>query len=146
MRVPIFGALVVALYAVVVGAAAQSTSREEIVLADPVRAAYYEAAPRAVAASMRRAALHSCASRAGAVSRSGDIYRWLCDGTHLAFLREVDVLGNKLKIGFVCQHEWANLKYYVDEQIALAVEEARCVTVWFNVDANSHFLDFGEAR
>ena len=124
-------------------AAADAT--DEIVLADPVRAAFYEVAPRKIAASMRRAVDRSCATRLAARgAKAVGTHRWLCGGTKLSFLREVDVLGNRLKIGFVCQHEWASLAYYVDELIAGAIEDGVCVTIWFNSEANAHFLDFGD--
>jgi hypothetical protein len=139
--VPIFAVVLVALR-FIDAEAGEDTPREEIVLADTIRAAYYKVAPRDLAASMRRAVAESCDARAAANgSRLVDGDPWLCDGTALAFLREVDVFGDRLEIGFVCRGRWARRVHYVDEQISHAIEERKCVPVWFNIEANAHFLD-----
>lgn len=92
-----------------------------IELVERVRVAFYERAPRDVAASMRAAVQRECAARkrrdtASSIQRPGAPEKaggndeeasgaqsiWICDGSLLNFLRGVDVLGSVQQTGFVC--------------------------------------------
>jgi hypothetical protein len=120
---------------------AEDAQSNEIVLIEQVRTAYYEAAPRRLAASMRRAVATECAAPESAAGSDSvaQVRRWLCDGAGDTYLRAVDVLGTKSWTGFVCEGAGAHLRYYVDDIISYMAQEGSCVPIWCR-DRNTHFL------
>ena len=90
------------------------TASEQIVLVDNVRIAFYEAAPPALAASMRRARDAACTTLRTPSSGNQAVANWLCGAAHLRYLRAVNVLGTRYRTGFVCRTDSVtpNLRYY----------------------------------
>src|SRR5689334_3238124 len=83
----------------------------DIVIADEVRTAYYEHAPRSLAAAMSKA-VDSWCSVAGKSSKSG-ASSWLCHGNNPVYFRSVYVTGSKGPHGLVCENNGTSaLKYF----------------------------------
>ena len=115
---------------------------DAIVLVEPVRIAFYEAAPRAMAASMRRAVGQRC----GTEQQTGQPSRpeaWYCGtGLRLRFLRAVNVLGDRYKTGLACDEQslTPNLTFYAEDMFD---EGTRCIFVAYDVKAKRHQIDLG---
>jgi hypothetical protein len=112
----------------------------DIVLTEPVRIAFLEAAPRVVVGSMREAVRAHCAGiRAGDEAVEAE---WLCRADSLRYLREVDVLGSRYKTGVVCSAEAVtpNLRYFTPDMFE---DEERCVYVSYNASSQKHAVDLG---
>jgi hypothetical protein len=141
MRLTIIAAAI-ALMATGPARSADDALPGEIVLVEHVRTAYYEAAPRRLAASMRRAVAIECSATEGGAGNDAiaQVHRWLCDGVDDTYLRAVDVLGTKSWTGFVCEGAGAHLKYYLDDIIGHMTQDGSCVPIWC-MDRNTHFLD-----
>jgi hypothetical protein len=135
-----------------------------IELLERVRVAFYERAPRDVAASMRAALQRECAARkrrhttrgnqkpgtpdnadGDGEEASGAHSIWICDGSLLNFLRGVDVLGNVQQTGFVCNENGItrNMRFFLQDML---IDNRDCVFVFFDAKAKKHFLDGGEAQ
>ena len=118
---------------------------EDIVLADQIRIAFYEVAPRSVGASMRRAVEEVCARHEPAEA-SGDTRTesskavWLCSGKSLGFLRAVVVTGSKMTVGYVCDAEFVDsgVRYYT---VDMFTDDTACVSVSYSYDLKKHFID-----
>jgi hypothetical protein len=157
----------VLLAATAAGAVASQPTRGDasIEFIEPVRVAFYERAPRDVAASMRAAVVRECAARRRrdgphddhkprVPENAGDDDEeaprgaqsiWICDGSLLDFLRGVDVLGNLQQTGFVCNQNGVarNMRFFLQDML---MNNRYCVFVFFDAKANKHFLDGGEAQ
>src|SRR5262245_25727175 len=80
---------------------AHAQSSEEIVIADELRTAFYEHAPRSLATQMSKAVVAWCSS-----DRSGTravAVGWLCRGEKLVYFRSVYLNGEKGPHGLVCE-------------------------------------------
>lgn len=112
-----------------VASADPPTHTQEITLADPVRVAFYEAAPAALSAAMRRARDVACKDFRGSSTQT--TASWLCDGTPLRYLRAVNVLGTKYVTGFVCRSGdvTPNLRYYTADMFE---DGAACLPVSYS--------------
>jgi hypothetical protein len=146
-------------------AASQPTQGDApIELVERVRVAFYERAPRDVAASMRAAVQRECAARkrrdtASSIQKPGAPEKaggddeeasgaqsiWICDGSLLNFLRGVDVLGNVQQTGFVCNENGIarNMRFFLQDML---MDNRDCVFVFFDAKAKKHVLDGGEAQ
>ncbi len=115
------------------GQPADKSTSEEVTVADRIRTAFYEVAPRSIAASMRKAVKELCAAREQKVGR-------LCSGRRLAYLREVLVNGYKTMDGYVCDAEVISpsIKYYVGDMIG---PDMPCLHVWYDDDLKKHTVD-----
>jgi hypothetical protein len=122
---------------------------EQVVLADLIRIAFYEVAPRSVAASMRKAAKQACRAhgqRKASERDPGDVAKaaWLCSGSPLVFLRAVNVMGYKLQMGYVCDAAAflsAGMKFYMSD---LFTDDAPCVSISYDGETKKHSLDLND--
>ena len=113
MRAPIVSAtFALTLTGAVLAAEGAIPADVDVVPIDPVRIAYYEVAPRRVAASMRRAVAADCAKprRGSSGDALGGVRRWLCDGVADTFLRGVDVLGDRSQEEVCLRRWWRSLR------------------------------------
>jgi hypothetical protein len=109
--------------------AAAGDSLSDIVFIEPVRIAFYELAPRSIAASMRRTVKDACAAHAQP--------DWLCGGGPLSFFRGVNVLGNHYTTGFVCEGErGGNVKYYMEDTFS----DDSCLYLCYDGKKKRHFF------
>jgi len=112
--------------------------------------AFYEAAPRSMEVSMRQAVVKWCEATAvnnpyqyDSLTREPSNL-WLCDGSHLRFLRSVDVRGKKqpraMLPGFVCadDDELEDIKYYRDDMLS---KNLKCTLVWYNAETRTYSLN-----
>ncbi len=122
---------------------AQDKPANTIVPIDEVRIAFYEKAPSAMIASMRKAVESECKHHpdSGLEVESA----WLCGGEALHFVRAVDVVGNKRMTGLVCSEEGVtpNLKYYTEDMFA---NEPQCKPVWYSTKTHAHFMNTGDSQ
>jgi hypothetical protein len=101
----------------------------EIVIADELRTAFYEHAPRSLATEMSKAVVSWCSS-----DRSGpraDAVSWLCRGEKLVYFRSVYINGEKAPHGLVCENNGTStLRYFVwiSSQTSSRVAHASCHT------------------
>ena len=115
---------------------------DAIIFADSYRNAFYTAATRSVADSMRTALDVACRTirQATNVGNNGTGQRaepWPCDGRPLTFLVAVDVLGHRSTAGHVCVADLSppQIKYYVDDMLD------DCVRISYDDDTGTHGVD-----
>lgn len=102
---------------------------DEITLVHELRRAFYEPAPKRLAASMRDAVKATCAAP--------EVPGWLCSGQPLRFVRGVYVTGTKQQKGYVCLEEnIGGLKFFAPDMI-----EADCINVCYDQESKRHFID-----
>lgn len=112
-----------------------SVAQEEVIIAHSVRAAFYEIAPKPMAASMRQAVTTICAEK-------GTGEGWLCDGRSLIFLRGVLVTGDKLLTGYVCLGSEADrIKFYLGDML-----ETGCAPLAFDGDSQQYSIDLSDVK
>jgi hypothetical protein len=90
-------------------ALAQPTnSVADLVFPEPVRIAFYEPAPKALATSMRNAVQQRC----GVFARSSSSApSWYCSAVDLRFFRQVNVLGTRYKTGLACAEDSVTVRF-----------------------------------
>ena len=134
----------VALSSMLVGAPrmAQETAASEPIVLDSFPIAFFEIAPRKLAASMRRAVVAECARevRVSVDSRVTKARTWLCDQTDDTFFRAADTQGRGMVIGEVCEGDWG-VKYAATIMVSNAEERAECVAISYGGVAETHTLD-----
>lgn len=115
------------------GIAGESVAEEEVIVADVIRAAFYESAPRSIVAPMRSAVAMACAERSATEG-------WLCGGQPLRFLRAVLVDGTRSPNGsYVCRgSDEDNVKFFTAEM----VED--CAPLTFYYDSKQYSLDLDD--
>ena len=134
----------VALSSMLAGASrmAQETVAPQPIVLDSFPIAFYEIAPRKLAASMRRAVLAECAREVG-ISADPKVTKartWLCDQTDDTFFRAADTQGRGMVIGEVCQGDWG-VKYAATIMVSNAEERAECVGISYGGVAATHILE-----
>jgi hypothetical protein len=103
----------------------------DISIADEVRTAYYEHAPRRLAAAMSKA-VDSWCSAARQMSKPG-ASSWLCRKQKLAYFRSVYVTGTKGGHGLVCEgNGTSTLKYFGVDLVNDVVTGGSCVLAEFD--------------
>jgi hypothetical protein len=114
-----------------------SAGAQDVVLQTEPRVAFYEAAPRSLAASMKKAVERYCG---GDAIRRAEQVAWLCAETPLRCFRGVDVLGNKQRTGLTCESKAVtpNLRYYTEDMFN---EESHCAPLAYLADTGSHEVD-----
>jgi hypothetical protein len=147
MRVPRIVAVAISTLPLADAAIAQDEASSDTIVLDGVLIAFYEVAPRRLAASMRRAVVAECArKREGVVDPNVEkARRWLCDATTDTYFRSVDVQGRGTVIGCVCEGDWA-LKYSANNMVRNAVESAECVDISYGGVANAHILELSRSK
>jgi hypothetical protein len=140
-----FVRLVAGFTAVVIACTSYSArpDGETVVLRHEVRIAFYEAAPRDLVASMRRAVDTVGATRRRLDAPGSDApaeTQWLCDGTRVRFLRAVNVLGDRYRIGFVCRFDSVtpNLRYYTGDMFA---DSTGCIPISYSSKTNHNVVN-----
>jgi len=119
-------------------------SGEEIVVADEVRTAFYEHAPRALAVAMSRA-VESWCSKAGRTpdehEAKAETVSWLCGGQKLSYFRSVYVIGTVGSHGLVCESNGTStLKYFGTDLVDEVVGDGSCVLA--ELDGTTYRLNF----
>ena len=105
--------------------------------------AFYEPAPRTIARSMQRALNERCVARgvAGSAESSEPSSLWYCAHKSLKFFRAVDLLGNRLQVGFACREGSVtpNLRYYPADMFG--EEDVQCVSLSYYVVSKRHLVE-----
>jgi hypothetical protein len=130
---PKLHAVALAVVSLLAAVAAAGAAPDDVVLADDVRIAFYEAAPGSMETSMRNAVDEACSATDPAS------WAWLCAGEPLRFLREVNVLGARYQTGLVCSEEVVtpDLRYYTPDMFE---DELLCQYVAYDARASTHLL------
>jgi hypothetical protein len=123
---------------------AGDSGTEEIVIADEVRTAFYEHAPRSLAAAMSRAVESWC----GTARRIPDgrevkaeTVRWLCGRQKLSYFRNVYVIGTVGVHGLVCEDNGTStLKYFGTDLVDEVLADGSCIPA--EVDGTTYRLNF----
>ena len=106
-------------------------SSQEIVIADELRTAFYEHAPRSLATTMSKAVVSWCSSYRN--ESEADLVSWLCRGDKLVYFRSVYVNGAKGRHGLVCENNGTStLKYFGMDLVADVVADGSCVQAEFD--------------
>jgi hypothetical protein len=121
---------------------AQETAIPEPIVLDSFPIAFYEIAPRKLAASMRRAVVAECGRPGGSSvdSRVTKARMWLCDKTDDTFLRAADTQGRGMVIGYVCEGDWG-LKYVATVVVSNAEDRVECVAMSYGSTTEAHTLE-----
>jgi hypothetical protein len=107
---------------------ARAQGSEEIVIADELRTAFYEHAPRALSTAMSKAVVAWCSSERRAPE--ADAVSWLCGGTNLVYFRSVYINGERGSHGLVCQDlDAPTFKYLGMDLVADSIADGSCVPV-----------------
>ena len=117
-------------------AIAQGDEIDQIIVADELRTAFYEAAPAKIAKSMRAAVVTACAEH--------DVTGWMCNGQSLSFLRGVYVNGFKQTKGYVCEG-MSDVKHLPPDLVE-GNETENCVAVSYDEDSKRHYIDSVDFR
>jgi hypothetical protein len=146
MRSILLSVIVTSTLSVVELGQTQENSSSETIVLDGFPIAFYDVAPRRLAASMQRAVVVECAmKRQEAVSAEVVAVReWLCDGLADTFFRAVDTQSRGMVIGHVCQGDWG-LKWVATSTLANAETRAECVAMSYGSIANTHILELRPA-
>jgi hypothetical protein len=108
---------------------ADAQASQEVEVADELRTAFYEHAPRSLEDAMSKAVASRC-------SADGESVGWLCSGRRLAYFRSVYVNGAKGRHGLVCENNGtAALKYFGMDLVATVLRAGSCVSAEFNGSA-----------
>ena len=127
-------------------AVAQDRGSTDSIVLDPVLIAFYEIAPRKLAASMTRAVVAECARDDESIDpRIVKVRQWLCDGSDDTFLRSVDGQGRGMMMGYVCEGVWDS-KYYATTVLMNAEKNAECVALSYSGDKKIHMLELPKAH
>jgi hypothetical protein len=123
------------------------TDTQEVIIADEVKIAFYEAAPRSLLESMQRAKDETCEAfgRSSTPSKSETqqpLVTWLCDGTPLRYFRAVNLLGSKYRSGLVCRMDSVtpNLRYYTVDMFS---NNAGCLGVSYIEETKRNEIEVG---
>lgn len=117
---------------------------DEVIVADRVRTAFYERAPRSIRDDMRRAFVAACEAGKKDPPKDFDgkpveIGR-ICGGQPLLFLREVIVTGPKLREGWICVDEdFDHLKYVLDDMLG----SSTCVKANYDYETRRTTVELG---
>jgi hypothetical protein len=104
---------------------------------EQVRIAFYEAAPRAMARSMRGAVSQRCRIQATAEPNAS---LWYCSGDSLLFLRGVNILGDRYRTGFACDESaMPEFRFYTEDMFV--GDEIQCVFIAYDVKSKLHMVD-----
>ena len=111
---------------------------ESLVLREPVRIAFYEQAPRAMARGMRTAVNGRCDELRGSGAKA---HPWYCSSVGLRFFREVNVLGDRYKTGLACSQESVtpNLRFYTEDMFN--GDDVQCVYIAYDAKSKRHIVD-----
>jgi hypothetical protein len=114
---------------------------KEIEITHELRTAFYEHAPRALAAAMSKVVVSWCSSDRS--EPDSDAVRWLCRGQELVYFRNVYVNGVKGSHGLVCENNGTSaLKYFGVDLAADVATDGSCVRAKF--DGSVYELYVGE--
>jgi hypothetical protein len=123
---------------------ASNSGTEEIVIADEVRTAFYEHAPRSLAAAMSRAVDSWCSSAnriPDGHEAKAETVSWLCGRQQLSYFRNVYVIGTMGSDGLVCENNGTStLKYFGTDLVDEVVADGSCVPAEF--DGTRYRLSF----
>jgi hypothetical protein len=106
---------------------------EEIIIADEVRTAFYEQAPRSLAGGMSKAVGSWCSTAdrrrvAGSGKANAETVGWLCGRDNLRYFRNVYVTGTKGPHGLVCESNGtSSLRYFGVDLVNESIEFGSCV-------------------
>jgi hypothetical protein len=145
MRASVIGLAATSILFFVDLSSAQDQGSSDTIVLDEVLIAFYEIAPRRLAASMWRPVAAECARDEATSDPSiGKARPWMCDGNDDTFLRAVDGQGRGMLIGYVCQGAWGS-KYYATIVVANAAERAECVAISYGGAESTHMLQLSKA-
>jgi hypothetical protein len=109
---------------------------DSIVIADELRTAFYEHAPRSLAAAMSKAVESWCSAAKSASPGNAakpEAASWLCQGQELSYFRSVYINGEKGRHGLVCENSGTStLKYFGIDLVADVVADGSCVPAEFD--------------
>jgi len=137
------GVAIAVLAALTQSAHSQGKLEEITVVDGPIRFAFYEAAPRAIARSMQSAVSERCtALGVGKSSESSAPTRpWFCACEALQFFRVVRMTGDRTRTGVACRKGAVtpNLRYYPDE--TFTKYNPQCVVLSYDERSRRHRID-----
>ena len=103
----------------------------EVVIADEIRTAYYERAPKSLRDSMSRAVKSLCSSTKEI--EGANVSKWLCQNNKLNYFRSVYVNGNKGAHGLVCEENSSDFfKYFGVDLVPIVLNEGDCISANFD--------------
>jgi hypothetical protein len=115
-------------------------SSVEIVVADELRSAFYEHAPRSLASAMRKAVVSWCSSNRD--ESHADAVNWLCQGGELAYFRSVYPTGAKGGHGLVCEDNSPYTPKFIGmDAVAEVVADGSCVRAESDGSAYELYVD-----
>ncbi|HSC30029.1 MAG TPA: hypothetical protein VLD67_22300, partial [Vicinamibacterales bacterium] len=128
------------LFAAAQGEDAPPAQPEYLALTHQVRTAYYATAPDDLGAAMRAAVADFCKSASDSDRTAA---AWLCDGTPLGFLREVNVFGDESRNGRACRAAvlQSRIRLFLDDMYGSVAD---CVPVRSNPETGAHYLTAGD--
>jgi hypothetical protein len=137
------GAVAVALAALSQAALGQGKLEEITIVDGPIRFAFYEAAPRAIARSMQNAVSERCTVLGLGKSSAASVRTtpWFCAGEVLQFFRAVSQTGDRTRTGVACRKGavMPNLKYYPDD--TFTKYDVQCVVLSYDERSRRHTID-----
>jgi hypothetical protein len=129
-------------------AAAPDEGVVEVIIADELRTAFFEHAPRRLASSMSKAVTLWCSTpppRTSASSDEDDPLKWLCQGKKPEYFRNVYVNGQRGRHGLVCKSNGtSSLRYFGVDLVASVLEDESCVAAEYDGEEYTlYFKDGG---
>jgi hypothetical protein len=110
---------------------AHAHARQVLVMPGGLRTAFYEHAPRSLAAAMSKAVASWCSSGRGEPHAAA--ISWICQAQKPVYFRGVDIDGFKSRDGMVCENEGnSDLKYLGMDYVAEQVSDRICMPVEFD--------------
>lgn len=123
---------------------AHAEEEAEVIVADRLRTAFYEQAPRNLRRLMEKAVAQSCEElRSGKKKLRADVKPgefWICGAGPRLYFREVLINGYHDKMGVVCPESFGSWKYVPPEEINPPDDSAPCVVALYDDDSRSYSL------
>jgi hypothetical protein len=125
-----------------------SNELTEVVVADEIRTAFYEQAPRTLAAAMYKAVSSWCSTAdrhriADAGGANAETVGWLCGSQKLHYFRSVYITGEKGSHGLTCENKY---KYMGVDMVNESIEHGSCVPAELDSDEKTYQLYFENKR
>ena len=111
---------------------------DSVIVADRIRAAFYEHAPNTLSAAMSKAVRSWCSSAdrertADSNKANAETVGWLCAKHKLRYFRSIYVNGEKGSHGLVCEDNGtSSLKYFGTDLVVSVIEDGECVPAEFD--------------
>ncbi|MCP5146349.1 MAG: hypothetical protein H6978_16180 [Gammaproteobacteria bacterium] len=113
---------------------AEAARGQDVVIADELRTAYFERAPRGLARSMSKAVSEWCSTDSG--GPEAEAVGWLCQHTKAMYFRSVYINGERGFHGLVCRTmDSPRFKYVGMDVVEESLVDGECVPVERGYDA-----------